>query len=66
MIRHGIIPWHSLCWSDSAGKGRESLRFEAITDHLYKLVKLITETEMGTFTTQFVNCKKGIEARSQL
>lgn len=34
---------------------------EAITDHLYKLVKLITETEMGTFTTQFVNCKKGIE-----
>ncbi|CAE7237487.1 ago2 [Symbiodinium pilosum] len=34
---------------------------EAITDHLYKCIKLITETEIGTFTTQFVNCKKGIE-----
>ncbi|CAE7263081.1 AGO14 [Symbiodinium natans] len=33
---------------------------EAITDQLYKLIKLITETEMGSFTTQFVNCKKGI------
>eukprot|EP00439_Symbiodinium_sp_Y106_P074076 s4162_g14.t1 len=39
---------------------------EAITDHLYKLVKLITETEMGSFTTQFVNCKKGIEARRRM
>ncbi|CAE6967225.1 ago3 [Symbiodinium sp. CCMP2456] len=33
---------------------------EAITQHIYKLVKLITETEIGAFTTQFVNCKKGI------
>ncbi|CAJ1395551.1 unnamed protein product [Effrenium voratum] len=33
---------------------------EAITDHLYKLMKLITETEIGAFVTQFINCKKGI------
>jgi len=34
---------------------------EAITEHLYKLVKLITETELGAFTTQFIHCKNGIE-----
>ena len=45
-----------------ASRGLEPWLFsEAITDHLYKCIKLITETEIGTFTTQFVNCKKGIE-----
>lgn len=33
---------------------------EAITDYLYKSTKLITETELGTFVTQFINCKKGV------
>ena len=33
-----------------------------ITDQLYNLTKLITETELGSFVTQFINCKKGIWA----
>ncbi|CAK9040984.1 unnamed protein product [Durusdinium trenchii] len=33
---------------------------ESMTDHLYKLTKLITETEMDHFVTQFINSKKGI------
>eukprot|EP00438_Fugacium_kawagutii_P023606 Skav205962 [mRNA] locus=scaffold442:378046:389487:+ [translate_table: standard] len=31
-----------------------------MTDYLYKSTKLITETEIGTFVTQFINCKKGV------
>ena len=33
---------------------------EPITDQLYNQTKLITETEIGSFVTQFINCKKGI------
>lgn len=33
---------------------------QAMTDYLYKSTKLITETEIGTFVTQFINCKKGV------
>ncbi|CAE7457295.1 AGO2 [Symbiodinium natans] len=42
---------------------------EAITAQLYNTIKLVTETELGTFTTQFLNYsnKKGIQdARSKL
>ena len=37
---------------------------EAITAQLYNTIKLVTETELGTFTTQFLNYsnKKGIQA----
>lgn len=34
-----------------------------MTDYLYKSTKLITETEIGTFVTQFINCKKGVSVR---
>eukprot|EP00435_Cladocopium_sp_Y103_P023345 s435_g5.t1 len=44
-------------------KLQEKLRSDlraAMTDYLYKSTKLITETELGTFVTQFINCKKGV------
>lgn len=56
---------HHQCNSSQLTVGLgESSRLQAMTDYLYKSTKLITETEIGTFVTQFINCKKGVSARA--